>query len=345
MNKIKTQILSATDIGLVREINEDSCGTAETPNGILCVVCDGMGGHVGGAEASKIAVNCIIQYFGKETYTDVKQALKDALDFANMQIIGTASEHHELRGMGTTACVVLVQHNSVWLAHVGDSRIYLYVAKEKHLYRLTKDHSYVQGLIDQGIIYEEEAENHPDKNRILKALGIKEDLQADIAKNPMLPAKDDIILICSDGLSGMVSDKQIQQILSDKTDLQEKEPALMSAAKSAGGTDNITFQLIKISDSPHKKSVFESKNVQRKQGKKKRSLLKYALLILACVIVLLTGFIIGRKTNQPHPETPTTPTDTIKIINRQDSILSNDSIHYNHRNRNNQINHSSDSII
>ena len=123
MNKIKTQILSATDTGLVREANEDSCGTAETPNGILCVVCDGMGGHVGGAEASRIAVNCIIQYFDREIYPDIKQALKETLDFANLQIIGAASENPDLQGMGTTACVLLVQDNCVWLAHVGDSRI------------------------------------------------------------------------------------------------------------------------------------------------------------------------------------------------------------------------------
>jgi len=340
MNKITTQILSATDVGLIREVNEDSCGTAETPNGILCVVCDGMGGHVGGAEASRIAVNCIIQYLSKETYIDVRQALKDALDFANMQIIGTAAEHLELRGMGTTACVVLVQDDSVWLAHVGDSRIYLYVEKENHLHRLTKDHSYVQGLIDQGIIYEEEAENHPDKNRILKALGIKEDLQAEIADHPVLPSQGDIILICSDGLSGMVSDKQIQEILSEKTKLKEKETALMSAAKSAGGTDNITFQLIKTSDSPHKKSVFESKNFQTKPDKKKRLLLKSALLILSCVIVLLIGFMLGRKTNQPQVKAPIIHKDSIKIINRQDSILMKDSI----ENKNKQKNHNSENI-
>ena len=334
MNKIQTQILSATDTGLVREVNEDSCGTIETPNGILCVVCDGMGGHVGGAEASRIAVDCIMQHLSKEVYTDIKKALSDALDFANLQIFGTASENSCLRGMGTTACVLLVQDNQVWLAHVGDSRIYLYVAKENRLHRLTKDHSYVQGLIDQGIIYEEEAENHPDRNRILRALGIKEDMQADVAERPVLPAKGDIFLICSDGLSGMVSDSHMQAILSDKTGLLEKETALMTAAKSAGGTDNITFQLVKINDSPHKKSIFESKNVPQQPTGSKRSLLKYALLALACVIVLLAGIFIGRKSNQSQSEMPNTPAGSMEIINPQDTVLQQDTMQNNLDNQN-----------
>jgi protein phosphatase len=216
------EIFSATDIGLVRSQNEDSCGTAETPNGIVCVVCDGMGGHAEGATASRIAVDSIVQFLSKEKYSDARQALKEALDFANLQILNTASEHPELKGMGTTACVLLLQDDCAWLAHVGDSRIYLYRAKEKRLHRLTKDNSYVQMLVDQGIITEEEAENHPNKNRILKALGVKENLDAEVCAHPIRPAKGDIFLICSDGLSNMVSDKQIEVVLADKSELKQK---------------------------------------------------------------------------------------------------------------------------
>jgi protein phosphatase len=149
----------------------------------------------------------------------------------------------------------------------------LVLAIEKWLHRLTKDHSYVQGLIEQGIIYEEEAENHPDRNRILKALGIKEDLQAEIAEHPVFPAPDNIFLLCSNGLSSMVSNNQIQKILSYKTTLHEKETVLMSAVKSAGGTDNITFQLVKINQSPHKRSVFKSQN----NPEKKRNFLFFSI--------------------------------------------------------------------
>jgi len=323
---IQNDIISASDIGLVRKVNEDSCGIAKTPNGTLCVVCDGMGGHAGGDEASRIAVSCIIQYFEKDIYSDIRQALKEALDFANMQIIGTTLENPELKGMGTTACVLLLQDEQVWLAHIGDSRIYLYVAKEERLHRLTKDHSYVQGLIDQGIIYEEEAESHPDRNRILKALGLREDLQAEIVEHPVLPAKDDVFLICSDGLSGMVSDKQIQTILSQKTSLQEKETVLMSVAKDAGGLDNITFQLIRINDSPHKRSVYASKNNSFQKEEKKSRELKSTLFVIAVVAILLLGFFLNRKTGQKQSDMPIIPIDSTTIINQQDSNLENDTI-------------------
>ncbi|MDL2224004.1 Stp1/IreP family PP2C-type Ser/Thr phosphatase [Bacteroidales bacterium OttesenSCG-928-M06] len=326
LKNIQTNTISATDVGLVRKINEDFCGISETSNGLLCVVCDGMGGHAGGAEASRIATNCIIQYFNKEAYSDIRQALKNALDFANLQIIGTAIENPEFKGMGTTACMLLLKNNEAWIAHVGDSRIYLYVAKEKRLYRLTKDHSYVQGLVDKGIIYEEEIENHPDRNRILKALGIKEDLQAEIAEHPVLPAKGDVFLICSDGLSGMVPDKQIQAILSKKISLEEQETALMSTAKAAGGLDNITFQLIKMNQSPYKKSIFESRNTSSSGVKKNHKLQKYTVLAIIVVAVLLLPIFLSQKYKQGMLETPTVPCDSTIIINQQDSIVEIDTI-------------------
>jgi protein phosphatase len=290
MVKIDIDFISATDVGLVREQNEDSCEAVETVNGLLCVVCDGMGGHTGGAEASRIAVDCIVQYFERVIYSDIPAALNNALDFANLQIIGTAVEHPELQGMATTACVLLLQNDCVWLAHAGDSRIYLYEAKTHSLHRLTKDHSYVQGLIEQGIIYADEAENHPQKNIILKALGIKEDLEPAIAFKPVLPAKDDIFVLCSDGLSGMVNDRSMEKILSAKTDLHQKETALMDAAKAAGGLDNITFQLVQISHSPHKKSIFESKNNTEEMPTKKN--FRRILFVILSIIVVASIFAI-----------------------------------------------------
>ena len=320
MVNLYKDVFSITDVGLVRELNEDSCNTVETLNGYLCVVCDGMGGHNGGARASHIAVDCIVQFLSKEKYSNIRQALKEAIDFANFQIIGTASEHPELTGMGTTACVLLIQDDGIWIAHAGDSRIYLYESKGKRLHRLTKDHSYVQGLIDQGIISESEAENHPDKNRILKALGIKESVDAEVCTQPILPAKGDIFLICSDGLSGMVSDKQIEKILSDKLDLQEKETALMSLAKSAGGVDNITFQMVRISKSPHRKSVFESKNyVETKPKNDKPQWIKYISFLVVIIVSILVGVWIGDNLNNKPQLNSINP-----LTN--DSILIQDSV-------------------
>ena len=195
-----------TITGQVRKANEDSCGFMSVPNGELFVVCDGMGGHVGGATASRIAVAQIIEHFKAQRYDDIYQALNDALLRANTQILGEAAAEPSLKGMGTTACIVLVDGPDAYIAHVGDSRIYLYEAAKQRLFRITKDHSLVQALVDQGQLDDRDAEHHPQKNVIMKALGTKEDLRPEVYRSPVQPATGDMFLICSDGLSGMVEE-------------------------------------------------------------------------------------------------------------------------------------------
>ena len=246
-------------IGNVRTAQEDSHDIAVlTPNGDVFVVCDGMGGHVGGKQASSIAVKSIIEHLKKEKYDQPMQALNDALQFANMQILGYAKDHPELRGMGTTACIVLLQDTEAYIAHVGDSRIYLYMGKEQQLHRVTKDHSYVQTLVDAGQITDEEAEHHPNKNRILKALGIKLELVPTC--NVLHPKNGDCFLICSDGLNGMITDSTIEGVLKQNIPLADKGERLIQLALEAGGQDNITVELIQISSSPHTQSQFISFN-------------------------------------------------------------------------------------
>jgi serine/threonine protein phosphatase PrpC len=317
MKTIKIRVYSASDVGLVRKVNEDNLGEAATPNGYLCAVCDGMGGHAGGETASSIAVDCLIRYLSKEAYPDTRQALTDALEFANMQIIGTATEHPELTGMGTTACVLLARETEVWTAHAGDSRIYLYTAREKRLNRLTKDHSFVQGLVEQGVISETEAETHPNKNRILKALGVNETLNPTVCRQPVHPAKDDIFLICSDGLSGMVSDKQIEEVLAEQTIMAQKETALMSLAKSAGGTDNITFQIVQVCESPYRKSVFENKNSAQPVNRTHSRIRYTAMAAMAAAIVagILFGIFFNKTfRNDSQKKESAMPTDSIQQI-------------------------------
>ena len=246
-------------IGNVRTAQEDSHDIAIlTPNGDVFVVCDGMGGHVGGKQASSIAVKSIIEHLKKEKYAQPMQALNDALQFANMQILGYAKDHPELRGMGTTACIVLLQDTEAYIAHVGDSRIYMYMGKEQQLHRVTKDHSYVQTLVDAGQITDEEAEHHPNKNRILKALGIKPELVPTC--NVLHPKNGDCFLICSDGLNGMITDSTIEGVLKQNIPLADKGERLIQLALEAGGQDNITVELIQISSSPHTQSQFISFN-------------------------------------------------------------------------------------
>lgn len=292
-------VFSVTDIGMVRQANEDNCYAGETPNGFLFIVCDGMGGHVGGARASAIAVNSIVKFFTKEYYAVVHQALADALLFANRQILGAAAAVPELKGMGTTACVLLLRDGKAWFAHIGDSRIYLYYNKQQQLHRLTKDHSVVQEMVDQDVISEAEAEHHPHKNRLLKTLGVKKEIQPEVCLMPVLPAKGDIFLICSDGLTGMVKDNILRQILEPKTALQEKGKYMLTQANQAGGTDNITLQLIHISNSPHKESVFDSKGtVNNHKKSSKQNMMLAAALVLLSVVLAVTLLQLNSKTKE-----------------------------------------------
>ena len=297
--------------GQVRQANEDSCGFATVPNGELFVVCDGMGGHVGGATASRIAVEQIIQHFKARRYPNIYQALHDALCRANIQIIGAANAEPSLKGMGTTACIVLVDGNDAYMAHVGDSRIYLYEDQKKRLFRITKDHSFVQSLVDMGQLDDRDAEHHPHKNVIMKALGTKEELKPEVYMSPVQPAKGDMFLICSDGLSGMVDDDGIEAILSSDQSIEQKVLDLVTNANVPGkGLDNITAQVIKVVESPYPLSNHPDHNPNwRKEAystpthnvannptpqqatppKKKKTKVLLAILIPAVVLMLLIG--------------------------------------------------------
>ncbi|MBO4645676.1 MAG: protein phosphatase 2C domain-containing protein [Bacteroidales bacterium] len=293
-------------VGNVREVQEDSHDMAlKTPNGDVFVVCDGMGGHVGGAKASSLAVESIISYLKKEEYPDPVAALNDALQFANMQVMGFAAANPDYKGMGTTACILLMRGCDVWIAHVGDSRIYLFLGKEKKLHRITKDHSFVQTLVDAGEITDEEAEHHAQKNRILKALGVSTTLQPSFnyENRPIRPKNGDVFLICTDGLSGMISDGTIENVLSQDCALEEKGEQLIRLAMEGetvqpGGQDNCTLELIQIDNSPWAKTACVSFNTpRRKRGKKASDMpqkLKY-ILITAIALALVLAVSIAWK--------------------------------------------------
>lgn len=302
-------------IGNVRKAQEDSHDMAiMTPNGDVFVVCDGMGGHVGGAKASSIAVDSIIEYFKKERSDNIPQALNDAIQYANMQIIGFASANPEFRGMGTTACIVILKDNEAYIAHVGDSRIYLYLGKEKQLHRITKDHSYVQTLVDAGQISDDEAEHHPNKNRILKALGIRPDMSPTV--DVVHPKNGDIFLICTDGLNGMISDNTILQVMKQDVSLEKKGDLLINLAMQGepgypGGQDNCTLELINIDNSPWQNSEFTSYNPKKQivsgtseeGGKQKPSFplkkIAFVLIPLLLVIVfLITIPVVNENKNE-----------------------------------------------
>lgn len=243
-------VVGRTDIGCKRAANEDNMGTAETVNGLVSVVCDGMGGHVGGATASKIAVETILEFIDSQYFDDPRICIGEAVDAANRAILKQASIQPELSGMGSTCVVLLVRDGKVYLGHVGDSRIYL--IRDRRIKQLTKDHSFVQMLVDRGEITHEQAERHPRKNEITNALGIADMKPATIMTDAISPMAGDVFLLCSDGLSGMVSDKEIERVVSKQADLraQERADLLVEKAKEYGGLDNITVQLVEFSVTP-----------------------------------------------------------------------------------------------
>ncbi|EAY28799.1 Stp1/IreP family PP2C-type Ser/Thr phosphatase [Microscilla marina] len=252
---------SHTDIGHVRKQNEDSMGYYETSNGYVFVVCDGMGGAAGGSTASRMAVNSIKTFFQHQYYPNPIEAISQAIQYANQQIFQAAQKAPGMQGMGTTCVLMLVRNDQVYYGHVGDSR--LYRLNQGGISRVTKDHSFVQALVDQGVISDEEAETHPRRNELLRALGTQPVTEVEVSFSPIIPNKNDIFLLCTDGLNGLVHDKSIEGTLNSPIDVEHKAIKLVQMANNLGGYDNTTVQLIEFYNLPekHKFNSGEQKSV------------------------------------------------------------------------------------
>ena len=235
-----------TDVGCVRKQNQDAFHIEKLGRGaLLCVVCDGMGGAKGGREASQGACN-VIENFFQEQYAQCgagqeEPFLKKALLYANRFVFQKAAHEEALAGMGTTAVCALVRSGNVYLCHAGDSRAYL--IRDGKLTQLTHDHSYVQELVDCGTITEEEAEHHPQKNIITKALGVDYRLEPEFTAAKL--KREDRLLLCTDGLTNMVPVEEMEELLAQGTfyDLPDR---LIEAANAHGGSDNITALLLAV---------------------------------------------------------------------------------------------------
>lgn len=252
-------IVGSTDVGRKRSANEDNMGNFDTCNGLVSVVCDGMGGHVGGATASRIAVETIHNFLNRQYYDDAREAIGMAIESANHAILAEAAANPELRGMGSTCVLLLIRDGKVYIGHVGDSRIYH--IRGNIIQQLTKDHSYVQMLVDCNQITKEQAEQHPRKNEITNALGIPDMTPATVKEEAMTPDAGDCFLLCSDGLSGMVSEREILSIVSQRKEMgtQERADCLVQRANEHGGNDNITVQLVEFASVPKSANKFPFK--------------------------------------------------------------------------------------
>lgn len=238
-----------TSIGKVRTANEDAFGNWITPNGHLFVVCDGMGGHIGGAIASQAAASAIYQTMASQKFPSGPIALEYCLEEANRKLHHIVAGNPSLHGMGTTAVAVLLQDDAAYFAHIGDSRLYLF--RQNNLRRLTRDHSFVQSLVDRGQISEEEAEAHPRRNEIYRALGIDETVEPTVSASPVMLQPGDRLLLCTDGLNGMIGDKGIAGVMATRgLTVQQQAEKLVALADEAGGHDNTTVQIVLMRPTP-----------------------------------------------------------------------------------------------
>jgi PPM family protein phosphatase len=238
-----------TDVGRVRSENQDF-GSVTTPaeegghsGERLLIVADGMGGHRGGATASRIAGETVkSQYDGSGT-EDIAAALRDALTRANTRIFNEAQTNADLRGMGTTTSVLLVRGNQAWLAHVGDSRIYL--VRGDTITQLTDDHSLVAVMVREGLLTSKEAENHPRRNVLQRSIGVSEEVDVDV-RGPIDLQELDTFVLCSDGLHGLVKPNEIKDIVLKANSIEEAADTMVKIALERGGPDNVTVIVARL---------------------------------------------------------------------------------------------------
>jgi PPM family protein phosphatase len=246
--RLVVQAVLKTDVGKVRTENQDF-GTYTTPQeeagsqtgGRLLIVADGMGGHRGGATASRLASETVkAQYLGSET-GDVATALREAVERANSRVYSEAQTNPDLRGMGTTTSALVVRGNQGWFAHVGDSRIYLIRGNE--IKQLTDDHSLVATMVREGLLTTEEAETHPRRNVLQRSIGVGEEVEIDI-RGPIEVRENDVFVLCSDGLHGLVKEEEIREIA--KLPLLQAADEFVKRALERGAPDNITVIVAKV---------------------------------------------------------------------------------------------------
>ena len=239
-----------TDVGQVRTVDEDSILAADlsfavnskSSNFHLLVVADGMGGHAKGEEASKIALSAISRSVISELVNDTPftKLLEQGIQNANQDILDYTARHPESSGMGTTSVCAIVEGNAVHLANVGDSRAY--VISDDEIRRVTKDHSFVQSLVDQGEITEAESREHPQKNVITKAVGIGTSIEADTMRLTL--DSDESLLLCCDGVIAHLPDDDIHKIIRDSPDPQTACQEIVDMANERGGSDNISLIIL-----------------------------------------------------------------------------------------------------
>jgi protein phosphatase len=230
-----------------KQVNEDAASHRPTRFGFLCVVCDGMGGHEGGREASNLAVQTILEFFdGATPGSRPCDVLRDAITLANQRVYALAGGAHAQARPGSTVVCVLVHKDGAEIAHVGDSRCFLVHGSQ--IFQVTKDHSMVQQLVDAGFLTPAQAAVHPNANQITRALGMQQEVDVEVRMQPLVYVTGDVFVLCSDGLSDLVEPPEILQIVgSDPPAIAAGK--LVELANARGGHDNITVIVARAKES------------------------------------------------------------------------------------------------
>jgi len=246
--RLVVQAVLRTDVGKVRSENQDF-GVYTSPaeeassqaGGRLLIVADGMGGHRGGATASRIATETVkAQYLGSET-EDVSTALREAVTRANARVFSESQTNPDLRGMGTTTSALVIRGNQGWFAHVGDSRIYM--VRDDKIKQLTDDHSLVATMVREGLLTSQEAEVHPRRNVLQRSVGVGEEVEVDV-RGPIDVHEGDAFVLCSDGLHGLVKEDEIREIA--KLPIHQAANEFVKLALERGAPDNVTVIVARV---------------------------------------------------------------------------------------------------
>ena len=239
----RVELASRSHVGQIRTANEDSCDTVERADRTrLLVVADGMGGHQGGATASRTTVATISEFFEQDTSNNIEEMIQRAIASANARVYEMSQQDHQLEGMGTTVVAfVLEAHHRATVAHVGDSRAYR--CRRDQIEALTTDHSVVAEMQRRGLISADEAAIHPRRNEILRSVGVLPEVEIDVTSVKVAPG--DRFVLCSDGLTGVVRDDEIAAVVQAETPATAVD-VLIRMANERGGPDNITVQVVSI---------------------------------------------------------------------------------------------------
>ena len=238
---MKFTYIKESKVGMKRTNNEDSIGIFNVDGGLLAVVCDGLGGNNAGEIASGLCVEVIHKYFIESNESDYLKRIKDSIEDANRKIKEESSKENQLDGMATTAEILFIKDKTAYWGHVGDSRIYN--LKNGKLKQLTKDHSLIQKLIDDGYLTLNQAETHPNKNIIMRALGDSESVEVDLSKTKLIPSDTHKFFLCTDGVSNVINHEELEKLLRDE-EPESISKNITKLIEKRGAPDNFSYVLL-----------------------------------------------------------------------------------------------------